>query len=376
MTEAAALSVTKIPSELFFECSVDCVKVLDLSGRLIRMNRNGQCMMEIVDFDDVHGATWIDFWPEESRPKIRAEMEKAYSGSTGHFSALCPTAAGTPKYWDVYLTPILHNEKLEGLLSVSRDITALQQTVETLEGTVADFIVLKHGRDRNAAFALGQQQAMELAVANAPIEEVLSVLTKTAETYLGQTIFASILVSDDECKHLRVGAAPSLPPSFNEAIDGLAIGPSAGACGTAAYRKQPVLIRDIQTDPLCAPFVNLANEHGLRSCWSQPILSSKGRVLGTFAFYCPESRSPTKDETDSMGVLLHTASLLLERHQEAKEHKATERALKESEEKFRTIANAMPQMVWSTLPDGYHDYYNDQWYEFTGDLAPLFPDTA
>ncbi|WP_081925875.1 PAS domain-containing protein [Massilia sp. LC238] len=366
MAETVAPSATKIFSELLFECSVDCVKVIDLEGRLVRMNRNGQSIMEIVDFDDVQGATWIDFWPEEARALVRAEMEKAYQGGTGHFSAFCPTAAGTPKYWDVHITPIRSKGRLEGLLSVSRDITAHQQTIDALNRTLADFTLVKHERERSAVFALGQQRAMELAVTDAPIEKVLSTLTETAETYLGQTIYASILLSDDEGRCLRVGAAPSLPSSFNEAIDGLTIGPSAGACGTAAYTKSPVFIREIQTDPLCAPFVGLADAHGLRSCWSQPILSSKGRVLGTFAFYCRESRSPTKDETDSMGVLLHTASLLLERHHEAKERKATEKALKESEAKFRTIANAMPQMVWSTLPDGYHDYYNDQWYEFTG----------
>lgn len=366
MAEAIAVTTTDVSSELLFECSVDCVKVLDLEGRLLRMNHNGQSLMEIVDFDSLQGASWVDFWPEEARAVVSAEFAKACKGSTGHFSALCPTAAGTPKYWDVYLTPIRSEGRLEGVLSVSRDVTELQQTVEALNDTIADFELVKQERERSVAFALGQHRALELAVANAPIEMVLSALTEAAEVSSGGAVFASILLLDDSGKYLRFGAAPSLPLSFNDAIDGLEIGPLAGACGTAAYTEKPVFVREIQTDPLCAPFVDLANAHGLRSCWSQPIMSSKAKVMGTFAFYCRESRGPTKAETEAMDVLLHTASLLLERHQDVKERKAAETALKESEAKFRTIANAMPQMVWSTLPDGYHDFYNDQWYEFTG----------
>ena len=366
MTEVDASNRMNISPELLFECSVDCVKVLDVKGRLIRMNRNGQSLMEIDDFDDFKGDFWVDSWPEEARAVVKAEMDKAFQGSTGHFSAFCPTAAGTPKYWDVHITPIRDEGRLEGLLSISRDITELQETVNALRDTVTSLALVKLERERSAAFERGQQHALELAVTDAPIETVLAALTEAAEAYAGRAIFASILLSDDECRSLRVGAAPSLPPSFNQAIDGLVVGPLAGACGTAAYTKKSVFIREIQSDPLCAPFVELANAHGLRSCWSHPILSSHGKVLGTFAFYCSESRSPTKAETESVVVLLNTTSLLLERHQEAKERKAAERALKESEAKFRTIANAMPQMVWSTLPDGYHDYYNDQWYEFTG----------
>lgn len=368
MIEAASASpqTLPIPSELLFESSIDCVKVLDLEGRLVRMNCNGQGLMEISDFEKVRGAVWADFWPDEVRPTVQAELKKALAGGTGHFSAYCPTSIGTPKYWDVHITPIHQNGVLKGLLSVSRDVTALQQTISTLNETVASFAQMKKEQERATAFTLGQQHALELAVTGAPIATVLSVLTETAEAYVGKSMYASILLLDKEGTCLRIGAAPSLPSSFNDAIDGLLIGPSAGACGTAAYTKSPVIIHDIRSDPLCASFVSLAEEHGLRSCWSQPILSSRNRVLGTFAFYCSESRQPTQAETESMGVLLHTAALLLERHQETNEREAAEKALRASEAKFRTIANAMPQMVWSTLPDGYHDYYNDQWYEFTG----------
>src|SRR5437879_2765433 len=104
---------------------------------------------------------------------------------------------------------------------------------------------------------------------------------------------SSILLVDPSANRLRHGAAPSLPGPYNEAIDGVAIGPFAGSCGTAAYRAEPVIVSDINTDPLWADYRDVALAHGLRACWSTPILSSAGKVLGTFAIYYREPRSPT-----------------------------------------------------------------------------------
>lgn len=366
MIDISVARSIEVPSELFFESSVDCVKVLDLQGHLLRMNQNGQCMMEIADFEPIRGAVWANFWPEETRPIVQAELEKARKGATGHFSAFCPTAKGTPKVWDVIISPICRDEVVEGFLSVSRDITHLQQTINALNQTVQRCTTINEDQERRASFATGQQKVLELAVSGAPLATVLAALCETAQSHAGGAVHASILLTDEKSERLRVGAAPSLPASFNDAIDGLAIGPASGVCGTAAYKKQSVFVRDIQSDPLCTPFVGLADAHGLRACWSQPILSSRGNVLGTFAFHCGESRTPNQAEMESLAVLVPTAALILERHQEFKQRAAAEKALQASEAKFRTIANAMPQMVWSTLPDGYHDYYNDQWYAFTG----------
>jgi C4-dicarboxylate-specific signal transduction histidine kinase len=118
------------------------------------------------------------------------------------------------------------------------------------------------------------------------------------------------LDSNSNC--LRHGAAPSLPIPYTEAIDGAAIGPSAGSCGTAAYRAEPVIVPDIAVDPLWADYRNLALPHGLRACWSTPILSSDGKVLGTFATYYREPRSPTPQERHVMERITHLASIAIE----------------------------------------------------------------
>src|SRR5712691_656742 len=98
---------------------------------------------------------------------------------------------------------------------------------------------------------------------------------------LSKGALASILLFDPDGNRLRHGAAPSLPKSYIDAIDGSAIGPAAGSRGTAAYRRAPVIVSDIARDPLWADYRHLALPHGLRACWSTPIFASDGGVLGT-----------------------------------------------------------------------------------------------
>ena len=116
----------------------------------------------------------------------------------------------------------------------------------------------------------------------------------------------SILLLDDDGVTLRHGAAPSLPPEYCQLIDGERIGPMAGSCGTAAYRGEQVIVVDIATDPLWATYRAAALPFGLRACWSTPVIDTERRVLGTFAMYYDEPRSPGSDELR----LTSTASLL------------------------------------------------------------------
>ncbi len=108
-------------------------------------------------------------------------------------------------------------------------------------------------------------------------------------------VLASILLMDPNGKQLRHGAAPNLPKTYTEAIDGAFIGPSVGSCGTAAYRAQQVIVSDITTNPLWTDFRELALVHSLRACWSTPIFSSEGKVIGTFA------DGPTRERSLSRG---------------------------------------------------------------------------
>jgi len=116
----------------------------------------------------------------------------------------------------------------------------------------------------------------------------------------------SVLLLDDDGVTLRHGAAPSLPEAYCRLIDGERIGPTAGSCGTAAFRRQRVIVRDIATDPLWANYKAAAEPFGLAACWSTPIFDAEGRLLGTFAMYYDEPRDPTEEDI----ALTETATLL------------------------------------------------------------------
>jgi PAS domain S-box-containing protein len=121
---AAAVRASREFSDVLLDASPDCVKLLDLDGRLEFMNTPGQCLMELDDFGPVRGADWATFWPGAGRALARDAVRTALGGSTGRFAGFCPTARGTPKWWDVTVTPVRDRAgAIVRLLSVSRDIT-------------------------------------------------------------------------------------------------------------------------------------------------------------------------------------------------------------------------------------------------------------
>ena len=169
-----------------------------------------------------------------------------------------------------------------------------------------------------AAEARGIQQAehraLEMIASGEALAAPLSQLVLAVEVLTPPAI-GSILLLDEDQTRVRHGAAPHLPDAFNRAIDGAPIGPSAGSCGTAAFRRAPVFVADIQTDPLWDSYRDLARDHSLRACWSTPILATDGRVLGTFALYYREPRSPTEAEVALIARITHVARIAIERRQ-------------------------------------------------------------
>ena len=172
----------------------------------------------------------------------------------------------------------------------------------------------------------GQRRALELVIRGAPLGDVLDVLVRTIEAHSVDGVLGSILLLDAETSRLRLGAAPSLDPEYNQAIDGLLIGPSVGSCGTAAFLARTVVVENIETDPLWADFKELALRHGLRGCWSTPVMSSEGAVLATFALYSRQPARPNARDVEIVGLLAHTAALVIERDLHARQRAAAETA--------------------------------------------------
>ena len=156
-------------------------------------------------------------------------------------------------------------------------------------------------------------RVLELAVGDSPLADTLGELLQIVESTSLTGVLGSVLLLDEDGKHLRHGAAPSLPAAYCQAIDGAEIGPCVGSCGTAAFTREPVFVADIATDPLWVDFRELAETHGLRACWSIPILTAGQRVLGTFAMYHREPRQPTVRDLALVDLVTQTAALVIDR---------------------------------------------------------------
>jgi two-component system, cell cycle sensor histidine kinase PleC len=149
---------------------------------------------------------------------------------------------------------------------------------------------------RSEQLLVGQNRVLRLLAEGRPLADVLDELCRGLEAVMPGAA-CSVVLLDETGQRLRPTAAPSLPPGYSQGFDGLQIGPTTGSCGTAAFLAQPVIVADIETDPLWMDFRDLARTYQLRACWSVPIFDREsGRVLGTFAVYYREPRAPTADE--------------------------------------------------------------------------------
>ncbi len=172
--------------------------------------------------------------------------------------------------------------------------------------------------DDRLALADSQERIAGMIAAGAPLRETLEELVRIVEAMTPSGMLASILVLDDEGRHLRHGAGPSLPDAYNAAIDGIEIGPEVGSCGTAAFHDKTVSVFDIANNPLWANFKDLALQYGLRACWSTPIHGSDGKVLGTFANYYRFVRDPSPVDRELTEMITRTAAMAIEQHRGAR----------------------------------------------------------
>ena len=183
-----------------------------------------------------------------------------------------------------------------------------------------------------------QNEVLEMIVRFAPLPETLDAITRFVE---GRCVggMCSILLVDETGTRLMRGATSSLPEAYSVAIDNMAIGPNEGSCGTAAYRKELVVVKDISGDPLWANYRDLALRHKLKACWSHPIVSHAGQLLGTLAMYYREPRAPDTQLVDTINTATSLACIAIER-------KKSQEILSRYVERFQTVARATNDAVW------------------------------
>lgn len=207
----------------------------------------------------------------------------------------------------------------------------------------------------------GQKHVLERAALGAPLIESLNELTRIVENH-SPGMLCSILLLDLDGVHLHHGAAPNLPPDYVAAIDGVAIGPAVGSCGTAAFYREPVMVEDIATDPRWRDYKAVALSAGLRACWSTPIFDTRSQVLGTFAMYYRHPALPTLEDKNLITMASQLAAVVIGRHR-------METNLRESENRLRTLLENLENVaVQAYEVDGTVTFWNrasERLYGFT-----------
>ncbi|MEQ9407570.1 MAG: PAS domain S-box protein [Fuerstiella sp.] len=197
-----------------------------------------------------------------------------------------------------------------------RHATAVVTGLTDESGRITGILLEGHDdteRRRGEAILVAQKKVLELLVSGEPLPDVLDAICEVIEGDSPHRIIATVLLLDEDGQRLRSVAGRRAPSEYSEAIDGVVIGPAVGSCGTAAYRGEQIVVSDIATDPLWADFRDMALSHELRACWSTPVFSSQGEVLGTFAVYYPTPREPSDDELRLVDILTRTAGVAIER---------------------------------------------------------------
>src|SRR5262245_26271156 len=226
--------------------------------------------------------------------------------------------------------------------------------------------------DRKQAEALlaGEKQFLEMVARGDSRSDILEALCRLVES-TADGCYCSVVVVDASGTRLEHGAAPSLPTSFITSIIGRSVNAESGPCAMAAYLNEQVIAADLTTETRWESYewCPMALAHGLRACWSTPISSSGGKVLGAFALYYDEPKRPTPFHQSLIEQFTHIASIAIERQRSQEDLRNALDEIQKSESKLRQVIDAIPALAWCNLPDGPNEFLNKGWHEYTG-LSP------
>lgn len=230
--------------------SLDCIKLISLSGAVEYMNANGRCAMEIDDWGTVSGRPWLDLWPDEARPLVRQALEQAAAGTAVRFDAFCPTAKGNARWWDVSLSQVRDRSgRLLGYLSVSRDVTEARIAKEVAEITAAE---MRHRLSNSYAMTGGLLSAF---ARGSPEREQFASEMRERLSSLG--VAQSLFVGRDD-----------VPLMLHELLPAILAAYSTPICSVTLGSLPEVTIDQRQADALAIVFGELAvnsSKHGALS---------------------------------------------------------------------------------------------------------------
>jgi len=282
------------------EISPDAIYVVDADGICFLGNRAGAELAGIPQ-DQLVGTPVTDTYLPEERHLFREKLEKIRMGRIVRFERKFVRKNGEIVPVEVSVSAIRGGY----FQAVLRDITK---------------------RKQGEALLAGEKQLLEMVATGVPLKEILNALCLIIQEQRSGTL-ASVLLLNPDGVHLDSIAGPSLPNEWIQQMEKLPIGPCAGSCGTAAYRGTRVIVENIATDPLWDVPEHRASalKHGFQASWSNPVLSSKGKVLGTFCMYYRQARIPNSDDIELLELATHVVRVAIERDRAEEALRASER---------------------------------------------------
>ena len=287
---------------LAFERSPDAILLLD-DGVFIDCNQAAVDMLSAAGKDELLTLSLSDLSPAiqpdgiSSLTKAQQMISVALERGSHRCEWLAKCRDGSEFPVEVTLTAIPFQER-QILHFVWRDISHRKEAE-------------RQAREAEDTFHAGQGQVLEMIAQGATLSDVLASLVTLIEAQ-SEGMICSVLQLSEDGKYIRHGAAPHLPEDYVQAVNGAPIGPKNGSCGTAMYRGEPVIVTDMLTDPLWEDYRELAKLSGLRACWSTPIFTGQGKVLGSFAMYYRQPQAPTGSEARLTEVATHIAGVAIE----------------------------------------------------------------
>ena len=270
------------------------------------------------------GRRMRDLIPEiaaKSEPVYRKVFETGEPIVDAEVSGITPADPDTERHWLASFYPLkLEDGTVYAVSNVVQDITS---------------------RKRAEMLQTGMSRVLELLAEGRDIVEVFDELARTVESQLGASSRCSVLLADEAEKRLRFCAAPNLPKEFHESVDGLPIGSAEGSCGTAAYRRETVIVANMMKDPLWEKYREVARSFGLKSSWSVPILSESDQVLGTLCVFHTRSYEPNSRETDVTQKAASLARVAIEHTKALATLQDREAALRQSHAKIKDLAGQL-----------------------------------
>jgi PAS domain S-box-containing protein len=276
-----------------FELAPHAVVLVDADVRVIRVNKEFTRMFGYTPDEAVGRMLEALVAPEERLAEYKTNARLLSGGQKVESETIRRRKDGVRIAVSMTASPVLTAGPIEGYI-IYRDITE---------------------RKRNEALLAGETRLLEMIAKGDSLPRLLEALCRLVEEMAAGSL-CSILLVDPNGKQLRIGAAPSLPLAYTQALDGRVIALGIGPCGDALLSRESVIASDFRTDERWTEeYRALALAHGLRACWSTPIISLEGSALGTFALYYPEPRTPTPDEYNVVEQLRDLASIAIERTQ-------------------------------------------------------------